>query len=270
MSYTNSEQVRHHLIVPYPVQDVITDQRMILSGTDYQNFYGGAITASSLLVKAIATGTPERVTVNMSGGSGSIGVSPLVPGSVAVASDSSGGTIYDENVDYVIDYADGSISIKAGGALSGDQSLVVWYLPYSLYSEGTDFLVDSERGRVKRQASGDIADGETVYLDYTPVYLSVADAIIDNAITLANGMVAEEIDPDGQFEVHPTLGAAATYRALEIVCRAAASRELALQSGGDKAAIVWMKLADVYSARSELLLRSFRPAVDSPRNPSHT
>jgi len=84
---------------------------------------------------------------------------------------------------------------------------------------------------------------------------------------MANGMVETEVDPNREFEVDPTLSAAATYRALEIVCRAAASRELAASRSGDRVASVWIKLADGYSERSELLLRGFRPPYESPRNP---
>jgi len=110
------------------------------------------------------------------------------------------------------------------------------------------------------------ACGEAVWLDYQPVYVSVADEIVDNAVAMANGMVENELDPDRQFEVDPTLAAGATYRALEIVCRAAASRELSAQRGGDRMAATWLKLAD--------LLRPLRvaaaklpPAVRRPQKP---
>ena len=87
---------------------------------------------------------------------------------------------------------------------------------------------------------------------------------------MANGMVENEVDPDRQFEVDPTLSAAATYRALEIVCRAAAGRELASLRGGDRIAGAWIKLAEDYFARSGLLLRSFRPPYDGPRTPTRS
>jgi hypothetical protein len=189
---------------------------------------------------------------------------------VVVASDSSLGTVYQENTDYVVDYATGLLTVKAGGALTANQGVTVWMIVYGLYTESADFSVRADRGEIKRLTGGSIAVGETVYLDYVPVYVSVTDEIVDNAVSMANGIVENEVDPDRQFEVDPTLSAAATYRALEIVCRAAASRELASQRGGDRIAATWIKLADDHSQRSEMLMRSFRPPYDGPKSPVHS
>jgi hypothetical protein len=194
----------------------------------------------------------------------------VVPGSLVAASDSSLGTVYVENVDYVVDYGGGILTAKAGGALGSNSQVTVWFFPYALYQEGTDYALDSEGGRLKRLTSGSIAGGETVWLDYSPIYVSVADEIVENAVAMANGLIESEVDPERQFEVSPTLSAAATYRALEIVCRAAATRELASQRAQDKAASVWIKLADDYAGRSDLLLRSFRPPYSGPRTPARS
>jgi len=267
MSYTNAEQVRHHLVTPFPVADQVLDQPVIIPSSDYYRFYGGAVEADSVRVKSLQSTTPQRTEVNLSGGTASCGVAPMLSGSVLVASDSSLGTVYRENLDYVFDYATGTLSTKTGGALASNQTVIVWYLPFTLYLSGTDYSLAFDRGEIRRLETGSIAVGERVWLDYHPVYVSVADEIITNAVTMANGMVENEVDPNREFEVDPTLSAAATYRALEIVCRAAASRELAVSRSGDRVASVWIKLADGYSERSELLLRSFRPPYDSPRNP---
>jgi len=159
------------------------------------------------------------------------------------------------------------VSVKAGGILTSSQQVTVWFLPYALYAATSDYTLDAAHGQIKRLAGGDIAPGETVRLDYRPVYVSVADEIIDNAVTMANGMIEREVDPEGEYEADTTLDTAATYRALEIVCRAAASRELASQRGADKVATGWMKLSDDYGTHSELLLRNFRPPVSGPRAP---
>jgi hypothetical protein len=270
MSYTNAEQVRHYLVTPYPIQDRINDKPVTISGSGYVVFHGGAVEPSSVKVKSIQSQSPNRVAVTLSSGTAIVAASPLAPGSVVVASDSSLGQVYTENDDYVVDHAAATITAKVGSALAADQAITVWYMPYTLYSEGTDYSLASSRGEIKRLASSAIAEGETVWLDYRPVHLSVADEIVDNAVGLANGLIEREVDPERQFEVDPTLGAAATYRALEIVCRAAASRELASGSGGDKVALAWIKLADDYTARSESLLDSFRPPFDSPRTPVHS
>ena len=267
MSYTNAEQVRHHLITPFPVADQILDQAMIMPSSNSYRFYGGAVDSGSVRVKSLQSTIPQRIDVTLSGGTGSVGAAPILSGSVVVASDSSLGTVYRENLDYVFDYTSGRLSTKTGGALSASQSVTIWYVPFSLYSSGTDYSLTAASGEIRRLVAWSIAAGERVWLDYQPVYVSVAEEIVTNAVAMANGMVESEVDPNREFEVDPTLSAAATYRALEIVCRAAASRELAASRSGDRAATVWIKLADGYSDRAELLLRSFRPPFDSPRNP---
>ncbi|MEW5795790.1 MAG: hypothetical protein AB1772_05465 [Candidatus Zixiibacteriota bacterium] len=270
MSYTTVEQVRRHLIVPYPVEDQVFDQPVILTGSNFVRFYGGGVESDSVRVKSIQSHEPIRSSVMLSGGTATISAGVIVPGSVVVASDSSLGQVYVENVDYVVDYDGGTISAKVGGALGSSQTVTVWFLPYALYEAGGDYTLDAAAGQIKRQAGGAIADGETVRLDYQPVFVSVADEIVQNAVTLANGMIESEVDPERQFEVDHSLGAAATYRALEIVCRAAASRELAAQRGGDKSATVWIKLADDYAVRSDALLKNFRPPYTGPRTPAHS
>jgi len=267
MSYTSAEQVRHHLVIPFPIEDQVIDQPVTMSGSDYVRFYGGAVDADSLRVKSIRSRKPTRATVNIGNGSSVITANTIVPGSVVVASDSSLGTVYVENVDYIVDYGSGSLAVKAGGALSSDHQVTVWFLPYALYEATSDYSLDATHGQIKRLTGGDIAAGETAWLDYRPVYVSIADEIVENAVTMANGMIEGEVDPEGQYEADSTLSAAATYRALEIVCRAAASRELASQSGADKVAAGWMKLSDDYATRSDLLLRNFRPPFSGPRAP---
>jgi hypothetical protein len=252
------------------VQETIRNQRLVLTGTEYVRFHGGRIDSSTLAVKSVQSAGPERTSVALVSGAASFAAGPVVPHSHLAASDSSGGILYRENVDYIIDYDTGTIAAKSGGVLTAGQTVVIWYYPFALYEAGADFSLNSDRGEIKRLATGAIADGETVWLDYEPVYLTVADEIIENAVAMANGMVESEVDPDRQFEVDPILGAAATYRALEIVCRAAASRELAAGGGGDKVALVWMKLADNHAGRADRLLNSFRPPYDGPRTPSRS
>ena len=267
MSYTSAEQVRHHLIIPYPVADRVDDQPVTLSSNEYVRFYGGAVDPDWVRVKSFRNGKPTRNAVTLSNGSAVIAASSLVPDSIVIASDSSLGTIYVENVDYIVDYGGGTLSTKAGGALLSNQQVTVWFLPYALYQNASDYTLDAANGRIRRLSGGDIASGETVRLDYRPIYVSVTDEIVDNAVAMTNGMIEREVDPERQYEEDPTLSAAATYRALEIVCRAAASRELASQRNADRVAAGWMKLADDYLTRADLLLRNFRPPYSGPRAP---
>jgi hypothetical protein len=267
MSYTNIELVRHHLEVPFPIESMVRDQAVMLQGDSYVIFFGGTVDDSSFVVKAVRSNDLTKVTAIVGESQILLVGSPIIPGSVLVASDGSLGQLWVEGLDYVVEYGSGAISIKAGSSISNNQEVTVWYQEYHVYSPGADYLMDSSRGSIKRVASGDIGDGETVYLDYSPLFSSYKDELLSNAVAEANALVERAVDPNRQFGADVVLQSAATYRTLEIVCRASAARELSSLGRNDKAALAWMKLADSHAMRSEFLLNSFRPPHSGPTAP---
>jgi len=268
MSYTNVELVRHHLDIAFPIQSQVYDQAVVLSGSDYVTFFGGTVDEGSVVVKALRDAELTRLTVTFTGTTAVIAASSVVPGSVLIASNSSLGAVYVEGKDYVVDYAGGRVILKQDGSITVGQTVTVWCQQYHVYSAGDDYLLDSSEGALRRSASGDIGDGETVYLDYAPTYSSYKEELLANAVAEANALVERAVDPDRQFGADPALEGAATYRALEIICRASAARELCKLKCSDKAALAWMKLGDCFSLRSEELLASFRPPHQGPAIPA--
>jgi len=270
MSYTNSELVRHHLATSFPVQSQITDQAVLMVGDQYQPFFGGAVDKDSVVIKSIQSNELTRLLVTLAGPATPLPVTTVARGSLVVASDSSLGRVYVENCDYVFDYATGELIIKEGGALTAGQQVTVWYLACFQYATGSDYQVDADRGRIRRLVSGDIVSGETVYIDYTPVFAQHTEEMVANAVAEANNLVEREVDPDRQFGADPLLQTAATCRALDIVCRSAAARELSSYANADKTATGWMKLADYYAERTDRLLASFRPPAATPSPPTRS
>jgi len=270
MSYTNVELVRHHLDLSFPIQSKVYDQAVVLTGYDYVTFFGGTVDENLVVVKAARNAELTRSTVTFTGTIAVITASPVVPGSVLIASNSSLGMVYVEGKDYVVDYAGGRVILKSGGAITVGQTVSVWYQQYHVYSAGSDYVLDSSNGAVRRSASGDIGDGETVYLDYMPTFSSYKEELLANAVVEANALVERAVDPDRQFGADPALEGAATYRALEIICRASAARELSKLKGSDKAALAWMKLGDCFGLRSEELLAGFRPPYNGPAIPARS
>jgi len=270
MSYTNTELVRHHLATEFPIRDQVYDQIVVFNSDDYISFFSGAVDESLLIVKSIQTNESEQKKIILGSGANAVDSFPLQRGSVVVASDSSLGTIYTENIDYIIDYNDSQLYIKDDGDLASGDTITVWFRKYVLYVNNTDFQVDDENGKIRRMSGGDIAINETVLIDYTPVYKSHTEEVLNNAVLEANSLIENEIDPDQIYGADPVLQAAATYRALEIICQTAAARELSSLRGEDKSALVWMKLADVFAERSDKFMRSFRPPIDGPNKPIHS
>ena len=90
----------------------------------------------------------------------------IIPDSVVVASDSSLGTIYTENLDYHVDHVGGKIARVATGMIASGASVAVWYYAYRVYTEGVDYTVNYERGTIRRAPAGAIEDGQSVFVDY--------------------------------------------------------------------------------------------------------
>jgi hypothetical protein len=270
MSYTNAEQIRLHLVTPYPIQDHIYDQPVHLPGTSFARFYGGAVDESTVIVKSIRSHQPVRTAITLVSGATAFSSTPVIPGTVVVASDSSLGTIFTENIDYTVNCPDSTITVLAEGALSVGDTVTIWYLAYTVHTIEQDFALRPARGEIKRLTSGNIPAGMTVHLDYQPLMLMFDDDLVNHAVALANGMVETELDPDRQFETDPNLSATATHRALEIVCRAAASRELSARRDDDTPALAWLKIADHHAVRAEYLIKNFRPPVATPHAPEST
>lgn len=270
MSYAAIEQVRAHLVDNRPMSDVVYNQTIIFADNKWVRFFAGAVDADSIVIKGRRARTPVRTSVTLAAAPVSIGATHLESGTVVVASDSSLGTVFTENVDFTVDYTKGEIAVREGGGLSVGDTITLWYTPFEPFVGGTDFQLDADHGSVRRLVSGRIAPGETALIDYRPVHASFSDAIVETAVSEANAVIERTVDPKREFGADPTLALAATYRALAIICRTAASRALSAPSGSDRIAIAWMKLAEDYSTRSESFLNEFRPAAGGPHEPVHS
>jgi len=270
MSYTHVDIVSHYLNSCIPTGTRIHDQLVVFSSNEPTPIYGGSVVSSSVVVKSLRNTSHERVSVVVQAERTALPSSPLVRGSVVVASDSSLGQVYTENSDYVIDYDSGELILKSGGDVSAGFTVTVWYQPFNVYVAGSDYSVDSDDGEIKRLTSGDILVGETVFVDYEPVYTGYDDEIIEAAVLQANSVTEQEVDPDRQFGADPVLQAAATYRALKIICHASAVRQLVSGQGDMSAAAAWIKLAEAFDESAGKLIRSFRPPFEGPTAPTHS
>ncbi len=269
MSYTNADVLRQYLSSPYPTLDSVFDQPVTLRNIDAVQFFGGSVEAESVVVKSLQINELTRTTGAFVAGQLSIGGNRIVRGSVLIATDSSLGTVFTENLDYIVDYASGTITRKTGGALSDGVLYTIWYTPYTLYELDTDYELNAGDGEINRLNGGAIASGETVFLDFVPVYASFGEEVLELAAIEANALVEAEIDPQQQYGGNPVLRAAATCLGLAIVCRTSASRELSRLRGEERTASGWIKLAESYAERGEQLIKAFRPAMTGPAAPTH-
>lgn len=154
MAYTTTEIIQRHLASDCPVTDRVTDQPLTLAGTNPVRFWGGAVEPESVWVKSVQATQPERVAITVADDGALIAQTPIVAGSVVVASDSSLGSVYVENIDYTVDYTAARLYRKNGGAIAGGQNVCVWFIPYVLYAAEEDYRLDSQTAEIRRMAGG--------------------------------------------------------------------------------------------------------------------
>jgi hypothetical protein len=254
----------------FPVLDQVCDAPVVMRATESMVFCAGSVQESSVVVKSLRDGDQVRRTVVFSSGEATLQGELPVPGSLVVGSDSSLGRVYVENSDFVADYASGALRLKDGGVIASGQTVVVWYVPYVVYHADVDYRLDAEKGMISRMSGGSIADGETVFIDYVPLQAGFDDDVIAVAVREANGQIERDVDPGKEFGADSVLVSAATYRALSIVCRTAAARELAGPRGMDRIASGWLKLGEDYSGMADRLLRDFRAPLIGPSSPTRS
>jgi len=270
LSYTNADIVKQYLVASSPIRDKYFDEPIVLPPDGWTSFFGGSVDSDSLIVKSIQNNDLLQFQLCLQTGENQLPAHPLIRGSVVVASDSSLATIYIENDDYVVNFDDGKLRMKDSGKLTVGQTVTVWYQTFLVYDAGDDYEADCVSGQLKRCPAGRIAAGETVFLDFSAVDNSYNDIILEQAVVEANGIVESEVDPERQFGADTLLQAAATCRALEIVCNAAATREMSGLQRNDRVALAWMKLADRFIERSRSLMRAFRPPFEGPSSPARS
>ena len=269
MSYTNINLVRNYLLETLPNQSKIMNQSIKLTGTDYISFFKGTISSDDFYVKSNQAVNHIRKTQKVLSDTHNFSSVPVIESSVVVASDSSLGTVYTENSDYIIDYTQGNLNFKSSGLIETNQYITIWYKNFTIYVLNVDYSINTDLGQIKRIATGDIADGESVCLDYSPVSTVYDETIIENAVASANGLIESEVDSSGSFGSDRTLQTAATYKALEIICQAAAVRDMAKSYDNNKNVSVWIKLAEMFQKNSEALIKKFRPPFEQLNSPTH-
>jgi hypothetical protein len=149
----------------------------------------------------------------------SLNESALLPETVVAAKDSSLTVIYTENVDFVVDYASGTITRIADGDIESGQSVTVWYYYFTLYSKDEDYLISYQNGEVTRIEGGKIADNQIVWIDYEIESGLFADDVITNAIIEASTQLEDRIDSGAADDATSVLTIAETYLTVSILTR---------------------------------------------------
>ena len=268
MNLTGISQIRNHLYRLNVGEGEIRNRAIRLTSDGYTSLSHAHVVASSETVKAIKNTIPFSEETVIGSEPVSLKYRYLAADTVVCANDSSLSKLYQENLDYMIDYSLGTITRVDGGSIPSDSSITIWYLFYHVYQRSIDYYIDYERGRLRRIASGDIEEGQELLVDYRLGSSEFSDSEIEQCIAEAEAEIMHIIDPVYGESTDPALQTSATCLALSFLCRNSAGITATGLGGADQHSSVWLELARSYRETAMRLLTWFRrdtPDLKSPR-----
>ncbi len=228
-------------------------------------------------VKAKESSTPIRETADFASSDRfQLTNKELISDTVVVASDSSLGQIYAENVDYMVGYDEGTITRISDGAIPAGSSAVIWYLCFRIYERDEDYRIDYAKGQLRRLTSGDIQDGQWILVDYTVEFALLSDQVVKNAIREANNQVTTYIDSSYANSTDQSLVTAETYLAVSILCNIEAmevmTKNAATDDGGQPHSLsqAWSGMSGTYRQLAYQILEKFKKDPGGFRSPRAT
>jgi hypothetical protein len=267
MNITTITHVRNHLYRLSVGEGEIRNHAVRIYADEYSGLAHAHLSNDSETVKSLTGAVPLSETIVLADDPVSLQHQHLVPDSVVCATDSSLSMVYQENVDYTVDYASGNVMRIDGGVVSKGSEVTVWYLFYHVYQRDVDYYIDYQRGRLRRTTSGNIEEGQELLVDYRLGTTEFADSEIEQCIVEAEAEIMLLIDPIWQESTDPALQAAATFLTLSLLCRNAVSLAAA-GTGSDVRASNWLELSESYRQTATRLLTWFTretPGLSAPR-----
>lgn len=217
MAYTNIELVRKHLQESIRAETEVENHRIELFGLDPVLLPHCGLIIDSEKVKGKQLLVPHSESITLNDEPGSLGRTDLLSDSVVVAKDTSLTDIYTENLDFLVDYAAGTVRRIAGGRIESGQTVAIWYYGYTIYEKNSDYIISYQSGEVTRLENGRIADGQLVWIDYEIESGLFADDVIANAILEASAQLEQRIDSTYADDAPAMLTIAETYLTVSIL-----------------------------------------------------
>ncbi len=257
MPFTNAQLVRKHLIEHSAIGQSVENLPLKLAVATPVKLPSAPLLSLSDKVKGKEDMTPKEETVLLTLASVQLASTDLMPESLVVASDSSLGTIYVEQVDFAVDYPAGKIRRLPGGALTVDTMVVVWHVSFKVYTRNVDYKIDYGKAEITRLASGVIEDGQTVYVDFKidPAFLGLE--VIEGAVAEAEAQVVTLIDPAYVDSSEPSLATGATYLAVSILAQVKALESMQSANPSHQLSRSWAIMSNFYRKRAADFLASF-------------
>lgn len=257
MPFTNAQLVRKHLIEHSITGQSVENLPLKLAGSAPVKLPSGPLLSGSDKVKGKEEGTPKQETVLLTLAGVQLTSTDLIPESVVLASDSSLGSVYVEQVDFAVDYPAGKIRRLSGGALTVDANVTVWYVPFRIYARNADYKIDYGRGELTRLTGGVIEDGQTVLVDFKIDPAFLGPEVIENAVAEAEALVVSQIDAAYLDFSEPGLAAGATYLAVGILAHIKSLESMQAEPPSHLLSRSWAIMSNFYRRRAQDFLSPF-------------
>lgn len=271
MSFTNLSLVKKHISEHHIGTTQLENISAHLVGASPFQLPHVNILFGSEKLKAKEMIVPLSENITFSSDTINLSHAEIIPDSVVVASDSSLGQIYIENLDFSINYEEGKVIRIPSGSISSGAGVVIWYLYYRLYTRDTDYEIDYAAGQITRLSNGAIEDGQWVLVDYTVEYGFLNDDIITNAMVEASDLMTKIIDTSYLDSTEQGLVTAETYLTVSILCRIKGMDVMNQNISGSNALALsksWSQIGDVYEEKSRLILNSYAKARGNLSSPT--
>ncbi len=267
MSLTNITIIRNHLFRIQTGEESHRNIAIRLSSEYFTQLPHTRLKTSSEQLKAIEQMEPLTELISVASSPAPLSHQEIVSATFVCASDSSLSQVYQEHIDYSVDYITGTINRLGEGSIPADATVRVWYLYYRIYQRNIDFSVDYEKGRIRRINSGNIEDGQELLVDYLTGDIDFSDAEIEQCIKEAEAELLLSIDSLHVNSIDPALQTAATSLTMSYVSRNTAGAVHAASNDAGQTAGYWLNLAASYRDTAMRLLSWYRPSIPSLHSP---
>ena len=256
MALTDINTIKNIILFSPVILNPIRNAAVLLQNTSRSQFPHRSLVEDSEIVKLNAVPAPlldplSPITL-LAGAPITLTHTAIMPDTVVVAADLGLITVYVENLDYVIDYDDGTITVAnpANNITPGD-AVYVWTQYFSIMSAATDYVIDYQQGTIARRLGSDIPTNAFVSVDYQHSLNQPTDAAILEAITQADQWFKPRLRSPYTLESTDNgLKAAASLYVVHLLCLSMSFAELgaAARSQSDDLARRWLELAESYKS----------------------
>ena len=262
MSFTNVETVRKHLLGAVIEAKDVFALSITLNGEEDCLLPDRNISSNSEVVKWKYTVHPsvDGPIELISNKVIQLEDCHLVPGTVVVTLNDGLETVYFEDVDYRIDYIEGTIARFEHGSIPDHQLVYVYYEKFELFENDTDYTIDYGNGIIKRTQNSDIPDGATVLIDYSVEKGGIEDTAIDQVMIEVEDIILRSLAPEyNSSSTDQGIKTAETMLVLSIVASTFAAATLMSERSSDayNRAREWQRLSELWERQAWTVLGPF-------------